>query len=179
MVETQAASAHVEPRAHEMYDALVDASMKWTGFDLGYRRAALATRRGGARFLLAVVFVFGCAPQEPLEGQGSRREMPDPDESEDKDCSGEHSWNGCDDCNPCSWDAWCDPDDWNDWIPEWCRDVATLGHAACVHVDRTTPDGQINDCFPIAPVTDVRAGKCCAGTCVDNSSACEAGPVSH
>ncbi|TKC99654.1 hypothetical protein [Polyangium fumosum] len=144
-------------------------------------RAAAATGAASriGRAIVISFFVFGCASEEPLDGQGWRREPPTLDESWDKDCSGEHDWNGCDDCNPCTWDAWCDPDEWDAWIPEWCREVATLGHAVCVHFDRTTPDGQINDCFPITPVTDVRAGKCCAGRCVDNVSECEADPVSR
>lgn len=125
------------------------------------------------RFLIAILFVIGCTSPESLDEEVFRLTIADGEGSLGKDCSGEHPENGCDDCNPCSWDAWCNPDEWKGFVPEWCQDVAMLGYAVCVHLDRTTPKGQINDCFPIAPETDVRSGKCCAGTCVDNQLACE------
>jgi hypothetical protein len=39
----KAASARVEQKAREVYDVLVDTSVKWAGFGLGYGRTALTT----------------------------------------------------------------------------------------------------------------------------------------
>lgn len=41
--DVKAASTRVEQKAREMYDVLVDASVKWAGFGLGYGRTALTT----------------------------------------------------------------------------------------------------------------------------------------
>ncbi|MDC0747981.1 hypothetical protein [Polyangium mundeleinium] len=41
--DVKAASARVEQKAREVYDVLVDASVKWAGFSLGYGRTALTT----------------------------------------------------------------------------------------------------------------------------------------
>ncbi|MDI1484283.1 hypothetical protein [Polyangium sp. y55x31] len=41
--DVKTASARVEQKAREMYDVLVDASVKWAGFGLGYGRTALTT----------------------------------------------------------------------------------------------------------------------------------------
>jgi len=38
----KAASARVEQKAREMYDVVVDASLKWAGFSLGFGKNALA-----------------------------------------------------------------------------------------------------------------------------------------
>lgn len=124
----------------------------------------------------AAFATFGAAAciQGETTSDNSWRYVPStPDEHWDKDCSGEEWFNGCDDCNPCTWDVWCDPEEWSAFVPPACKDVATSDTAQCVHFDLTTPQGQINDCFPIAPVTDVRAGKCCAGTCTDNAESCD------
>lgn len=118
----------------------------------------------------ALLCLVSCLDE--TEPNGWKRVAPGPDEQWDKDCSGEHYFNGCDDCNPCTFDDWCDPDTWDVHVPPWCADVPRTGEATCVHSDRNTPDGQINDCFPIATVTDVRPGKCCAGTCIDNADEC-------
>lgn len=123
-----------------------------------------------------LVLVLACLPAclaDAPETNAWKYQPAGPEEHWDKDCSGEHYFNGCDDCNPCTFDNWCDPTEWDAFIPEWCAGVAATGEAACVHAERSTPIGQINDCFPIAPVTDVRAGKCCVGTCVDNGAACD------
>lgn len=116
---------------------------------------------------VAIFGAFGCASDST-----TLESVPRTDGRGDKDCSGMLYSNGCDDCNPCTFDDWCDPDAWFEFVPPWCVEVAHLGVATCVHSDRSTPDGQINDCFPIAPVTDVRPGKCCVGTCIDNAEAC-------
>ncbi|MDI1428762.1 hypothetical protein [Polyangium sorediatum] len=41
--DVKAASARVEQKAREVYDVVVDASVKWAGFSLGYGRTALTT----------------------------------------------------------------------------------------------------------------------------------------
>ncbi|HVK67918.1 MAG TPA: hypothetical protein VM694_25835 [Polyangium sp.] len=41
--DVKVVSARVEQKAREMYDVLVDASVKWAGSGLGYGRTALTT----------------------------------------------------------------------------------------------------------------------------------------
>ena len=41
--DVKAASARVEQKAREVVDVLVDASVKWAGFGLGYGRTALTS----------------------------------------------------------------------------------------------------------------------------------------
>lgn len=81
----------------------------------------------------------------------------------------------CDDDNPCTVDANCTPcsslppeqrdiyhctEDTA--VPSWC---ITSG---CAHMPVTTPDGQVNDCFPVSDADPLRAGVCRNGACVDN-----------
>ncbi len=41
--DVKAASSRVEQKAREMYDVLIDASVKWVGYGLGYGRNAFTT----------------------------------------------------------------------------------------------------------------------------------------
>ena len=95
-----------------------------------------------------------------------------------KDCSGTSDSNGCDDCNPCTWDVYCDPSTHGPFVSSYCAGITS---PQCIHEDRTTSGGYVNDCFPIAVGVDVRAGKCCAGQCVDNNETCtsECGPITE
>jgi hypothetical protein len=121
---------------------------------------------------LVVALMGGCVPDETSEFNAWVYD--DYDGYLDKDCSGTLWSNGCDDCNPCTWAMWCDPVEWvGGFVPDACVSVATSGVAQCSpQFGWTTPVGQINDCFPIEPVTNVRAGRCCAGTCTDNADEC-------
>lgn len=117
-----------------------------------------------------VAFVCACAEGTTYEPQYWKAPDHAPGEGIPKDCSGELKDNGCDDCNPCTWDQWCDPEtgEGDDYAP-----CLTQKYAGCVHsYDYTTPAGQINDCFPVADEGELRAGRCCLGACVDNAAAC-------
>jgi hypothetical protein len=82
----------------------------------------------------------------------------------------------CDDHNPCTSDVNCTPCNSlppeehdihhctpDEELPSFCRD-----QTGCVHVDLTTPPQQINSCFPVADASDLHAGVCREGTCVEN-----------
>lgn len=119
---------------------------------------------------LCVALVGGCAQGTTYEPQYWKAPDHEPGDGIEKNCSGTWKGNGCDDCNPCTWDQWCDPATHEGFEHLLC---AQRAYAGCVHShDYTTPEGQINDCFPVNDYNGIRAGKCCYGRCVDNGVLC-------
>jgi len=139
------------------------------------RRVRSASLIRAAAFIVALGWQGACAVGD-VGPDAWRYEAPDPAEHWDKDCSGVLAFNGCDDCNQCTVDNWCDPDKWTGFIPPWCARVASAGVAVCVHDAISTPERQTNDCFPIDHAANVKAGKCCLGACVDNGATCNPSP---
>lgn len=94
---------------------------------------------------------------------------------------------GCDDCEPCTDDAWCElcdaipPVTASKWchsmtnFPTWCNGKPV----ACQHNGYTTEEGTTDSCFPVendaGPVRPLHTGKCCAGVCVENDAKCQRG----
>ncbi|MDC3960628.1 hypothetical protein KEG38_42630 [Polyangium jinanense] len=84
--DVKAASARVEQKAREVYDVLVDASVKWAGFGLGYGRTALTTsaralERAAERLATLEEKLPKKAPDAPAEAQAAEAEAnatPDP-----------------------------------------------------------------------------------------------------
>lgn len=97
-------------------------------------------------------------------------------------CPAQDPATGCDDCEPCTFDAWCEV---CDQIPpvtasRWCKPVEKIpvwcdaGPPACGHNGYSTPEGQANDCFPVeSDAGPIHAGRCCAGVCVENDVQCQ------
>ncbi len=121
-------------------------------------------------FLVLLLGLVGCVDPHPDDWMIP---PPDPSESWYKDCSGAFSFNGCDDCNPCTDDIWCDPMAHTGLVSTFCVNAEVVTTARCIHVEWTSADTVVDSCFPVRAKTDVRAGKCCAGQCIDNNETCE------
>lgn len=99
-------------------------------------------------------------------------------------CPTQHPETGCDDCNPCTDDKWCElcdaipPVKASKWclppanFPAWCAKLPV----ACGHDGYSTPVGISNDCFPVeedaGPVRPLHTGICCVGMCIENDAQC-------
>ena len=103
----------------------------------------------------------------------------DDSKSAGNDCSPTRE-NGCDDCNPCTANAWCDPAfdlpavDFPSmsWI---CAPLKRTDAPRCFGALLTTAPGIDNDCFPVVgsgSVDGLVAGHCCAGVCSPNDLVC-------
>jgi hypothetical protein len=145
----------------------------------------MATTKNRSSSRLRITFAMGailalltpaCVAEGVLEAQQA--------ECASGDCLGTTTPDGddpftfCDDHDPCTTDANCTPcstvpaaeqDEYHctadQDLPSFCE-----GRTGCVHVPMTTPAGVSDSCFPVADSTDLHAGVCRAGTCVENGS---------
>lgn len=129
-------------------------------------------------YALPLLFAIGCDGQcaESLgnPGEGSKSTA-----SGGNDCI-ETRENGCDDCNPCTANVWCDPASdppatdfpLMSWV---CAPLKRTDPPRCFGALLTTAPGIDNDCFPVADsgsVDGLEAGHCCAGVCSRNDLVC-------
>jgi len=116
---------------------------------------------------LALLALVGC----------SSRAEPAPPSGGDGGANGGDP-NSCDDRNPCTTDVNCTP---CSSLPPTQQTLGTctcdgeippdcVGLSGCKHFPTTTPTGQVNDCFPVAPGFDAGlvSGVCSAGVCTPN-----------
>lgn len=116
----------------------------------------------------------GCAPESL--GSVGQADCLDDICSETNACDGDDPETFCDDCNPCTQDFNCTPCselDVADRDVHHCVDDGVLSPmcakaTGCIHVPLTTPEAQINACFPVADDPDLHAGVCDAGACIEN-----------
>lgn len=128
-----------------------------------------------SRSALVVFALLGCACNDC----GNVADEPPVEAGPAPDCEPSRA-DGCEDCNPCTAMAWCDPAQSppavdvpsSSWV---CAPLPPDASPRCFGAPLTSAPDVVNDCFPVAEagsVDDVEAGHCCAGVCSRNDHPC-------